>query len=190
MRVPLRMRTPDLEGLGDGGARPCTGSTPCERADLLLLLPVRYAPDVEPIEPEQERAALEALAAFAAELGADDFVAGHWLGGERREDGVLSFPMWLPGEVLGRFTDVCYRLGWVTPAFDWTEWIDRDENQALLEDPSQLGTASLDDLQRVLTATIRGERFSEGSLAAYAESGLLQAVAERARALLDERASD
>jgi hypothetical protein len=48
-----------------------------------------------------------------------------------------------------------------------------------------MATATANQLAKVLTALIRGERFSEGTLREAFESGLLLAIALRAEALLD-----
>jgi hypothetical protein len=47
-----------------------------------------------------------------------------------------------------------------------------------------MATATANQLAKVLTALIRGERFSEGTLREAFKSGLLLAVARRAKALL------
>ena len=53
-------------------------------------------------------------------------------------------------------------------------------------DPCNIATASPDQMAKVLTVVIRGERFSAGTLTAAFESGLLLAVVRRAETLLNE----
>ena len=50
-------------------------------------------------------------------------------------------------------------------------------------------TATADDLARLLTAIVRSDRFSEGSINGAFESGLLARIARRAATLLAAEAS-
>ena len=53
-----------------------------------------------------------------------------------------------------------------------------------LGDPTRVASASADDLARLLTTLVRGDRFADGTLAHAHESGLLRAIARRAEVLL------
>jgi hypothetical protein len=74
--------------------------------------------------------------------------------------------------------------GWVTP-FDWPTWLASDEGQALSRHPEAVARASADDLGRLLTACVRADRFSEGTLGWAYESGLLTAILRRAKVLAE-----
>jgi hypothetical protein len=67
---------------------------------------------------------------------------------------------WTWPDVLSRFVDTLYSEGFIV-AFDWPGWT-QDQGRRLVEDPSALATAGLDDLYRVLTAHVRQDRFAEG----------------------------
>jgi len=82
------------------------------------------------------------------------------------------------------FVDAASRAGWIVP-FDWATWAESAEGQRLLGEPRHVAAATPDQLAKVLTTLIRGERFSEGTLSEALESGLLLAIARRAEALLD-----
>lgn len=75
--------------------------------------------------------------------------------------------------------------GWVEP-FDWMAWVRTNEAKALRDDRAVLAKASPDQLQRLLTAIIRAERFSDGSLEWAFETGLMAAIARRAQSLIED----
>jgi uncharacterized protein DUF6508 len=136
------------------------------------------------------RARLEALAAFADELEAPDFDAGTWHDSERShspevEGEVWTMPWFELSERAEAFVRSAASNGWVRP-FDWMRWVETDEAMALRDDRAKLANATPDQLQRLLTAVIRADRFSEGSLAWAFETGLVAAIARRAGNLADE----
>jgi hypothetical protein len=47
-------------------------------------------------------------------------------------------------------------------------------------DPAAITTASVEDLEHLVTTMIRGDRFTEGSFAAAIERGFALAIARRA----------
>lgn len=87
------------------------------------------------------------------------------------------------------FTRAAAGNGWVQP-FDWMAWIETDQGKALRDDRGALAVATPDQLQRLLTAIIRAERFSDGSLDWAFQSGLMAAIARRAKTLADGIADD
>ena len=130
---------------------------------------------------------LEALAAFADELEAPDFDPGHWHDSEvrRTHDGeVHTMPWFEPSQRADAFMRTAGGNGWVQP-FDWMAWVETAEAKALRDDRQALAAATPDDLQHLLTAIIRAERFSDGSLEWAFQSGLMAAIAHRARTLTD-----
>ena len=82
-----------------------------------------------------------------------------------------------------RFRADVSRAGFVQP-FDWMAWMGTPEAQALVADHTRVATANAEDLRRLLTAIIRGDRFVEGNIVGAFESGMLLAIARRAQALL------
>ncbi len=121
---------------------------------------------------------LEALAAFAPVFEGQDFTFGEW----------HSLPGHMPWFSLSlearQFVTSASRFGWVVPSFDWPAWQQTNEARPLLTDPQSIECASVADLEHVLTAHIRLDRFSEGHLAAAFENGHLTAITRRARALM------
>ena len=131
------------------------------------------------------RTRLDALAAFAHELASPDFYAGRWHDSEVRQtpDGeVRTMPWFELSERANAFTRAAAGNGWVQP-FDWMAWVETDEAKALRDDRDALANATPEQLQQLLTAIIRSERFNDGSLEWAFQSGLMAAIARRARTL-------
>ena len=97
-----------------------------------------------------------------------------------------EFPWFALSADGARFVDLSYRLGWVVPGFDWIAWIDTKDARQLVSDSRAVEHATAEDLEHLLTAHIRQDRFSEGHLGAMFESGHLSAIVRRADALLRE----
>jgi hypothetical protein len=74
---------------------------------------------------------------------------------------------------------------WIEP-FDWVDWAQTDEATTLRDDRAVLARATPELLQRLLTAVVRSERFSDGTLEWAFDSGLMAAIARRAQALAAE----
>jgi hypothetical protein len=77
------------------------------------------------------------------------------------------------------FMQDAYDYGWVQST-NWIEWMQTEDAQALSQDPSRIARASIDDLAKVLTVSLRRDRFMEGSLRADFERGLITRVVKRA----------
>jgi hypothetical protein len=75
--------------------------------------------------------------------------------------------------------------GWVTPAVDWMRWVATDEAANILTDPAAIASATPEQLERVLTSLVRGERFSDGTLEGAWQRGILTAVVRRAAELAE-----
>ena len=134
------------------------------------------------------RARLEAIGAWADELESPDFDGGHWHDSEPTPtpDGdVWTMPWFELSERADAFVRTAAGNGWVQP-FGWMAWVETDEGKALRDDRDALAHATPDQLRRLLTAVIRADRFSEGSLHWAFDSGLMAAIARRARTLADE----
>lgn len=123
---------------------------------------------------------LRALAELLPQFEAPDVEFGRW----------SSPPNGLPYFDLGpaglAFVRAAGRGGWVTPAVNWREWAATDECQRFRADPSAIGSATPEQLERLLTLIVRSDRFNEGELAAAFESGVLARILQRATALLHD----
>ena len=130
------------------------------------------------------RSRLQALAVFVDELEAPDFDAGHWhaMAASRDDPDVSTMPWFELSDRANAFLEAVRGKGWVEP-FDWMAWAQTREGKALREDRVALAEASADQLKRLLTTLIRADRFSEGTIAWAFESGLMAAIAQRARTL-------
>lgn len=125
--------------------------------------------------PLDER--LVGLAAFVPVFEAAEFSFGEWLGGNGQ------LPWFAFSADAQRFVETAYRLKWVVPEFDWVAWTQTEEARRLVEDPQAVAGATVEDLERLLTAHIRQDRFIEGHLAGAFEEGRLTAIVRRAEAL-------
>lgn len=129
---------------------------------------------------------LAALVAFLPSLQQPDFKAGSWVEPAAESDGAFVMPYVDMHETTEEFVQTAYDHGWVRSDFDWIEWAQTDEAKHLRDDQRALATATADQLARLLTVSIRRDRFSEGSLMADFEHGLILQIVLRAKALLDE----
>lgn len=75
--------------------------------------------------------------------------------------------------------------GWCKPSFNWVAWIDSDE-ATTLRDPDRLDQATPAQLEKLLTAMIRQDRFAEGTIENAYSSGLIGRIAQRAAAILQQ----
>lgn len=127
------------------------------------------------------RQPLRELAGYLDRLEAPGADFGHWVA-QKTEKGVTSLG-WYTLSALGQaFESDCYRLGFVFP-FDWAAWARTTDGQRLLENNEAVATATPDQLRRLLTVIIRGDRFSDGTIADAFESGLFTAICRRATVL-------
>jgi hypothetical protein len=72
----------------------------------------------------------------------------------------------------------CLQAEAVMAPFDWPRWT-RRRGRHLLADPVLLSLASLEDCRRLLAATVRRERFSEGAILRALEDGDIDRVLQR-----------
>ncbi len=108
---------------------------------------------------------------------------GHWEGGETDAAGVIHLSWFEYSDEINRFVTEMYQAELVRPV-DWMQWSRTPEGQRLIADPAEIAGATQEDLVYLLTTILRGERFSDGEIAAAYERGTLLAIAERAGALL------
>lgn len=131
---------------------------------------------------------LSQLAAFGSRLSDPQASFGRWRGGNavEGEENVITSPWFEHSDLANQLSGMLDRSGWVLQNFDWIRWARTREGKALLSDRGAIAAADIDQLAKLLTALVRGERFGEGTLAAAFGDGLLLAAAERAGRLLQE----
>ena len=142
------------------------------------------------MDPIDETARLEELAALVPVLEEPGAVFGRWEAQWEDVEGRVHLPYFESGPACDAFRAAVGRGGWLIVGFDWPTWARTDEAQALWKDPAALAAATPDQLARFLTALIRSERFSEGTLDEAFESGLLARIARRAAVLAAEVRTD
>lgn len=126
---------------------------------------------------------LRPLAALAPTLDLPGADFGEWEA-SRTVGGVTHLGYFAFGPTGQAFLDAVARGGWVIMGFDWGRWMQTDEGQALRDRPEAVAAATTDQLARLLTAIVRSDRFTEGSIEGAFKSGLLGRIARRAEALL------
>jgi hypothetical protein len=100
---------------------------------------------------------LRGITAFLPHFRAPGFEFGRWEEGREKTLGYWSY-----SDSAQEFHDAVYRFGWTCTDFNWGESMGTAEGRALFEDPGALERASPRQLAKLLTACVRGERFSEG----------------------------
>jgi hypothetical protein len=128
---------------------------------------------------------LRVLAATLPALEASDADFGHWDLPPPR-DGVGSLGWFEFGPTAEVWRAAVSAGGWIVGGFDWRTWLAGDDGRALRDDRGAIATATPDQLAWLLTAIVRSDRFTEGSIAGAFESGLLAAISRRAQALVDD----
>ena len=124
-----------------------------------------------PVTAEQ----IDAILPFLDRFSAAGFSAGSW----NMPEGQL--PWFGFDEVVMEFQKALYDHGWVTPAFDWTEW--QRPAQEFVDSPEKVERADAATVLKLLTTHVRADRFCEGHLAAMFESGHIVALLRRLQAL-------
>jgi hypothetical protein len=126
---------------------------------------------------------LGVLASFADDFTRPPGAFGEWRGGQRGDDGAIQMPWVEYADWIDRFVRACSAGGWVRPDIDWPRWLQTPAAERLRTDPAALATASVRDLACLLTAIVRSDRFSEGSLLGACESGFVERITRRAAEL-------
>jgi len=98
---------------------------------------------------------------------------GELKGGEKLEDGSITFPYWSSSEVVDKAFKLIHELNLV-PAFDWTSW---DEGKAILNNPN-FNYSILDTITlcKLLTTIVRSDRFDDGFFASNFENGVIPQI--------------
>jgi hypothetical protein len=126
---------------------------------------------------------LRTLAALGPILEAPDADFGHWETPPVR-DGVGSLGWYAFGTTAEAWRAAVAAGGWIRTGFDWPAWMATDEGRALRDDAGAVEEATAQQLARLITAIVRSDRFTEGSLAGAFETGLLARISRRAATLL------
>jgi len=109
---------------------------------------------------------MDALLVYLKEFENPDFDIGQRPCDE--EKGWVLYPF-MYSEPISDFIQATYDHGWIDPNFDWGEWV--NEAMSYVESPEKLRAADLIIISQLLTAHIRGDRFTDGHLAAMFENG-------------------
>jgi hypothetical protein len=125
---------------------------------------------------------LRRLASHLDAFEAPGFTFGEWEPSRTDAQGRTSLPWFRFSPAAEAFRRDAAAL--VEP-FDWPAWL-RTPAGSRLRDPEAVADADAADLGRLLTAILRSDRFTEGSLAGAHESGLLTAILRRAKALTSQ----
>jgi hypothetical protein len=134
-------------------------------------------------ETPDTRAKLRRLAAFLPAFESPGFQFGEWVSPQRNSDGVITLGYFRLGNTAESLIQAAYESHWLKTGFDWSVWMKSDRARQLMQRPAGIRDATADELFSMLTAVIRGNRYSEGALAGAYESGLLVAILRRAGAL-------
>lgn len=97
----------------------------------------------------------------------------------RVEGGLIQMGWTSYGPEAEAFIQDAYDYGWVQGT-SWSEWMQTEEAQSLSQDPERMAMATVEQLAKVLTVSLRRDRFMEGSLASDFESGLIIRAVKRA----------
>jgi len=124
---------------------------------------------------------IDALLPFLERFEAAGFSAGTWNAPEGQ------FPWFDFNEVVTEFHQALYDNGWVTPAFDWTEW--QESAKKFVDSPMKIAKADATTIQKLLTTHSRKDRFCEGHLAAMFENGHIVALLRQLRELRKSEAT-
>lgn len=71
----------------------------------------------------------------------------------------------------------------VVAPFDWPDWM-QAHGSSLLANIERVADADLEDCRRLLTALVRGDRFSEGMLLGMFQRGVVAAILRRVEHIL------
>ena len=100
---------------------------------------------------------------------------GETAGGEKSEDGTISFPFVVPAPVVSEFHKMVYDLD-IVFSFDWSEW---EEGRRVLEDPdADFSGYDMLSLRKFITVMVRADRFCEGYLESCFSNGVVLKILE------------
>jgi hypothetical protein len=115
---------------------------------------------------------VDAILPFIDRFEADGFSPGSW------DSAALMYNF---SDSVTEFHQALYSNGWISPSFDWGEWL--DTAREYVESPEKIASADIKAIQKLLTSHVRAERFCEGTLAQMFENGHIVALLRRLREL-------
>jgi hypothetical protein len=142
----------------------------------------RTSEDVDDVSPQPPARELhwDRVLTWQGRLSTQE--SGTWVPSERQPDGTFILGYATLSTTASAFVQTLYHEK-VVASFDWGHWM-KVRGRALYDDPQQLAACSLADCRRLLTAIVRGDRFTEGALLSALESGLIDRILGRVRAVL------
>jgi ADP-ribosylglycohydrolase len=98
---------------------------------------------------------------------------GEVKGGEKLENGFMTFPYWNSSEIVDKTFDVIDELN-LNPIFDWTSW---KEGKSILND-NYFNYSELDSITlcKLFTTIIRADRFNDGFMISCFENGIFSKI--------------
>jgi hypothetical protein len=129
---------------------------------------------------------LQEMTRYLPALEDPDFSPGEIRSGQKTESGSIIMPYVVLGDVAEAFVATAYDRGWVLGSFHWVSWGRSEDAQALCSDPSALARAEPMQLLYLITALIRQDRFSEGTLLGAFKSRLILGILRRAAAIIED----
>jgi len=125
------------------------------------------------LRPEQ----LDRILAFLPIFEQPGYSFGEW----QTQRGV--FPYWAASPEVTAFVEALHREQFIAP-FDWVSWAD-EAHRYTEGGEAALATADLATLRKLVTAYVRADRFSAGTLASMFQSGQIIAILRRLRQIRD-----
>lgn len=85
------------------------------------------------------------------------------------EDGTRQFPAWINGDLIARFVRLAYQICFIR--FDWPNW--KEGTEMYHDEQFDYDTVDLPTKCKLISAMIRADRFSEGTLMEAFEDGTM-----------------
>src|SRR6476661_6681822 len=124
---------------------------------------------------------IERLTAFLPRLYSEGFVPVESWGGGKQQDGSISLPYPNYNPVVEEFFRLVSGDGWLDHEYN------PEQAYQMLKDENTIKTASLSQIQTMLTFCVRGERFSDGHWAQMIEEGYIRRLLERLNKIKSEQ---
>jgi hypothetical protein len=102
---------------------------------------------------------------------------------KKREDGSYTFPYWIQAEIITITSEVIFKLD-ILPVYDWMRW---DEGRELLNSGSDFNNHDTITLCKLLTYIYRSDRFNDGALIRYFESGTMIKILKALKNNIDKQ---
>ncbi len=100
---------------------------------------------------------------------------GKMQGGEKIEGNVSTLPYWEQSKLTRQFVRFLYDKN-MLPSFDWPEW--QEGKELLRQKDPNFNNLDTITLCKLLTAIIRTDRFSDGTLVGMMNEGVIQRIVD------------